>query len=465
MSDRSAFQERAAWRRSLLFVAAGVFATSVTIASIPTPDLALAPDPAIPPSTPPQTLVYSQVIPGSESTDRHLLAKLLRSAAVVEPATTTEGYSEVTVRPGDTLARILRGRGIEAPGLLQVVHARAEARGLSRLIPGDRLLLRADAGGHLQELVHSVEPYENLRLTRAATGFEVLRERREYDIRVAYVAGGITHSLFEDAQRAGLSEPLVLALAEIFGWDIDFALDLRTGDRFAVVYEEKYWLGQKVADGEILAAEFVNRGKTYRAIGYRHDDGALEYYTPEGKSLRREFLRAPVKFSRVSSTFSNARYHPILKIPRAHKGIDYAAPVGTPVHATAGGQIISLGWNGGYGKTVVIRHGTSYRTLYAHLSRVRSDLKVGHSVEQGDTIGYIGQTGLATGPHLHYEFQVNGVHRNPLTYRFPTATRTGPLPDEFHSAVRQWSVQLDTVGGSHRLARLATERGRGPEAR
>lgn len=457
----AASQELTSWRRSLLFVGAGVFATSVTIASIPTPDRSLAPHlTAFPPSSPPHTVVYSDDVSLTESADAELLAELLKAATVGRHATgpeSPESYVEVQVRPGDSLARILSGRGIDAPELLQLVGARPDARPLNRLIPGQRLLLRTDAAGHLQELVHSVEPYESLRLTRAATGFEVLRERREYEVRIAYVAGNIMRSLFQDAQEAGLPEPLILGLAEIFGWDIDFALDLRAGDRFAVVHEEKYWLGQKVADGEILAAEFVNRGKTYRAIGYRHEDGTLHYYTPEGKSLRRAFLRAPVKFSRVSSTFSDNRYHPILKISRAHKGVDYAAPAGTPVHATASGRIVSLGWNGGYGKAVVIRHGGAYSTLYAHLSRIRPGLKVGQHVEQGATIGYVGQTGLATGPHLHYEFQVNGAHRNPLTYEFPVADPVAaPLREAFYRAARQWSAQLDVISGAHQLARSGT---------
>lgn len=450
-------QEGTAWRRSLVFVAAGVFATSVTIASIPAPDHSLAPDPTAPPSafaptTPPQTVVYADVLPDLSPTDRDLLAQLLQSTSL-GPGVDMDGYDEVRVQPGDTLIGILQGRGIDVPELLELVQTRPEARVLGRLVPGQRLLLRTDAAGQLQELVHTTEPHERLRLTRAATGFEVLRERREYEIRVAYVTGGISRSLFEDAIEAGLSEPLVLGLAEIFGWDIDFALDLRAGDRFAVVHEEKYWLGQKVADGEILAAEFVNRGKAYRAIAYRHEDGALNYYTPEGKSLRRAFLRAPVKFSRVSSAFSDNRYHPILKTWRAHKGVDYAAPAGTPVHATAGGRIISLGWNGGYGKTIVIQHGGAYSTLYAHLSRIRVDLKVGQQVEQGDVIGYIGQTGLATGPHLHYEFQVNGVHRNPLTFQFPAARPVDALREEFHRAARHWSAQLDVLNGAYQLAR------------
>lgn len=426
----------------------------MTIASIPAPEVDLSPHTASPAtSTPPQTLVYAQAVPEPAAAERDLLAELWRAGAVALSAANDERYDEVQVRPGDSLARILRGRGIEAPELLRLVRADPEARLLDRLVPGQRLLLRLDAAGRLEELVHAPDPHESLHLARAGTGFEVVRDRREHEIRVAYVSGSIARSLFEDAQEAGLSEPLILGLAAIFGWDIDFALDLRDGDRFAVIHEEKYWLGQKLTDGQILAAEFVNRGRVHRAIGYRRGDGTLEYYTPEGRSLRRAFLRAPVKFSRVSSTFSTSRYHPILKIWRAHKGVDYAAPVGTPVHATASGRIVSVGWNGSYGRTVVIRHAGPYSTLYAHLSRIRAGLEAGQRVEQGDIIGYVGQTGLATGPHLHYEFQVNGVHRDPLTFELPPANPvTAALREDFYRTARTWSAQLDVMSAASRLA-------------
>lgn len=262
----------------------------------------------------------------------------------------------------------------------------------------------------------------------AVTGFESRRERPHYEVRLARVTGIIERSLFDDGQDAGLSDRLIMELAEIFGWDIDFVLDLRRGDTFTVVHEEKYWRGQKVADGDILAAEFVNQGRVFRAIGYRART-KIEYYTPDGLALRRAFLRTPVKFSRVSSLFSSSRYHPLLKMWRAHNGVDYDAPIGTPVRATASGRVMAVGWNGGYGNTVTIRHPGPYSTLYAHLKRCRPGLRAGQHVAQGEIIGYVGRTGLATGPHLHYELQVNGAHRDPLTFELPTSDRITVAPN------------------------------------
>ena len=275
-----------------------------------------------------------------------------------------------------------------------------------------------------------------------------------YQTRVAHVSGNIDRSLFETGLSVGLSDRLILSLAEIFGWDIDFALDVQTGDSFSVIYEEKYWLGRKIDDGPILAAEFINNGHVYRAIGMRASSGQLRYYTPTGRSLRQAFLRTPVKFSRVSSGYSDTRYHPILKLWRAHTGIDYAAPAGTPVRATASGTIMLIGWNGGYGRTIEIDHGNTYSTLYAHLLRYRSDLHTGSHVEQGDVIGYVGSSGLATGSHLHYEFRVNGEHRNPLAYQSPDSELIGARKrPEFLRTAQAWAVELDRMSKRYLASR------------
>jgi len=241
------------------------------------------------------------------------------------------------------------------------------------------------------------------------------------ELRQAYAAGTIEDSLFQSAQRAGLSDNLTMELAAIFGWDIDFALDIREGDHFAVVYEDKYLNGNKIGTGDIIAAEFTNRGTTYRAIRYTDASGHTDYYSPDGHSLRRAFLRTPVKFTRISSRFSLHRMHPILNRIRAHKGVDYAAPIGTPIRAAGDGKIIFRGRKGGYGRVIIIRHGSHYSTLYGHMSAFNSKVRLGSHVRQGQVIGYVGMSGLATGPHLHYEFRVNGVHRNPLTVKLPQA--------------------------------------------
>jgi murein DD-endopeptidase MepM/ murein hydrolase activator NlpD len=260
----------------------------------------------------------------------------------------------------------------------------------------------------------------------------------QIESRHAYVSGRIENSLFEDGQQAGLSDALILKLVEIFGWDIDFALGIQPGDTFAVIHEEKYWMGQKIGDGPILAAEFSNRGKLFHALGYKNKQGVTKYYELDGITKQKRFLRTPIEFSRISSRYTDtaSRFHPILKIWTAHKGIDYAAPMGTPIRAIADGRITdsddikSLQGNGGYGNALVIKHDAAYSTLYAHLSRFAPNIRVGSYVEQGQIIGYVGKTGLATGPHLHYEFHVRNVHRNPLQFKFMGT----PVPAEDRQA-------------------------------
>lgn len=271
-------------------------------------------------------------------------------------------------------------------------------------------------------------------------------EPGSYQTRVAYVSASIERSFFEAGRSAGLTDRQILKLADIFGWDVDFALDVHPGDSFSAIFEQKYWLGRKIADGPILAAEFVNQGHVHRAIAFRDETGQLLFYNPAGRNVKRAFLRTPVKFSRISSGFSAARYHPILKLWRAHTGVDYAAPVGTPVRATASGTIVSVGWNGGYGRAILVQHDGPYSTLYAHLSRYRNGLHRGVHVEQGEVIGYVGASGLATGPHLHYEFRVNGRHRNPLAYAsseddFVASDKRA----EFLRAAHKLTAQLDRL--------------------
>jgi murein DD-endopeptidase MepM/ murein hydrolase activator NlpD len=214
---------------------------------------------------------------------------------------------------------------------------------------------------------------------------------------------------------------VALKLANVFAWDIDFVLDIREGDRFTAVYEQVYQDGKYLRDGEILAAEFVNNGKVYRAVRFVSDSGNVGYYAPNGLAMRKAFLRAPVEFTRVSSAFNPHRHHPILNLIRGHMGTDYAAPTGTPVHAAGDGHVSFAGQRGGYGNAIILAHGANISTLYGHMSRFARSIHVGTRVQQGDVIGYVGMTGLATGPHLHYEYLVGGVHRNPQTVQLPGA--------------------------------------------
>lgn len=436
-------RHRVAW-----WLLASVLIASVTIASIPTRETTPASaGSGLVPSPP------SKTAQGSAETEADG-AVLAPSALAGLPATPsgTRDRMELTVRRGDTLTDILRRAGLETAAVVRALAGNPDAQPLHTLLPGQRLHVERD-GSRLIELLYQPDPGESLRLTYANDGYTLERETRHLETRLAYVSGTIRSSLFEDGQEAGLSDALIMRLVEIFGWDIDFALDLRTGDSFAVVYEEMYWQGQKVADGRILAAEFANQGRVLRAIGHRDAAGVTRYYTPQGESMRRQFLRTPVEFSRITSRYTQARFHPILQTWRAHRGVDYAAPSGTPVRATASGRVIELGWNGGYGKTVVLRHGNTYRTLYAHLSRYAPGLRVGSHVEQGQIIGYVGSTGLATGPHLHYEFLVNGEHRDPLRYNFPAAA---PIPAseraEFERNADAWIAKLALISRNIKVA-------------
>ncbi|MBV9343431.1 MAG: peptidoglycan DD-metalloendopeptidase family protein, partial [Gammaproteobacteria bacterium] len=239
--------------------------------------------------------------------------------------------------------------------------------------------------------------------------------------RTRTIRGVIDRSLFEAVAAAGAHDQTAVALADIFAWDIDFVLDVRAGDAFVVTYPEIYRDGVYVKDGPIQAAEFINQGHDYRAVRYTDPEGGSHYYTPDGKSLHKAFLRAPLEFTRVSSRFNSARHHPILNLIRAHKGVDYAAPMGTPVRAAGDGRVRFAGRKGGYGNVVEIEHGASIVTVYGHLSRFAHGIREGAHVTQGVTIAYVGMTGLATGPHLHYEYRVNGVFKNPQTVVLPGA--------------------------------------------
>ena len=227
--------------------------------------------------------------------------------------------------------------------------------------------------------------------------------------------------MFLAGTNAGMEQSLIMEVASIFGWDIDFALDIRSNDRFSVLYEEHFLNGEKLRNGPILAAEFTNQGKTFKAVRYTDSKGSSNYFTPEGNSMRKAFLRTPVDFARISSHFNLKRKHPVLNRIRAHKGTDYAAPTGTPIKAAGDGKVTWAGTKGGYGRTVMIQHGQSYKTLYAHMRRYGKGIRSGVRVKQGQIIGYVGSSGLATGPHLHYEFYVNGAVRNPVRVSLPKA--------------------------------------------
>ena len=338
-------------------------------------------------------------------------------------------WQEVTVKSGDNLSLIFPRVGLTARDVYNVAQLGNDVKPLLNLKPGQtiRFGFSPDVRDKnvLKQLDLQLSQTTNLLVTSTETGYEAQTTIRQVESRQSHASGQIKTSLFEAGLQAKLSDKLIMELAYIFGWDIDFALDLRVGDAFKLIYEENYLDGDKIADGNILAAEFTNRGKTFRAVRYTDDTGLSRFYAPNGDSMRKAFSRSPVHFSRISSRFNPNRKHPILKTNRPHRGVDYAASRGTPILATGDGKVNFIGTKGGYGRTVVLTHGGKYTTLYAHMSKYKKGLKRGKRVKQGDTIGYIGSSGLATGPHLHYEFRVNGVHRNTLTVSLPKAD---PLP-------------------------------------
>ena len=368
-------------------------------------------------------------------------------------------WQEFTVKSGDSLFKLFKRAKLKPQQLDEVMKSGEAAKKLTKIFPKDTIRVLTDDQGELQALRYEIDPETYLMVERKYGELVAKKHKHTIETRVAHANGTIDSSLFLAANEANISENVIMELAGMFGWDIDFALDIRKGDSFKLLYEEIYRNGEKVKDGEILAAEFVNDGDIYRAVRYTNPQtNRTEYYTPEGKSLRKEFLRTPVNFTRISSRFTTKRYHPVLHKFRSHKGVDYAAKRGTPIRAAGDGKVIFKGKKGGYGRVVMIQHGGKYTTVYAHLNSYNKKIRVGKKVKQGQTIAYLGSSGLATGPHLHYEFRVNGVHRNPLTVRLPSS---GPVPErymaDFELITTPVFAQLDLLSRDTQLALAETE--------
>ena len=345
------------------------------------------------------------------------------ATAKVEPEVApTPSHREVIVSKGDTLSTLFQKVGLPATSVHEVLASDKQAKQFSQLKHGQKLEFEMSPDGQQLNKLHSqVSDLETITLNKTAKGYTFRRVTTQPTMRSAYAHGVISSSLSVSGQRAGLPHSTTMDMAKVFGYDIDFAQDIRPGDQFEVIYEQKVINGKTVGTGNILSARFTNRGKTFTAVRYTNKQGISNYYTADGSSMRKAFIRTPVDFARISSRFSSGRKHPILNKIRAHKGVDYAAPRGTPIKATGDGKVLLAGRRGGYGNTVIIQHGNTYRTLYGHMQGFAKGVKTGGSVKQGQVIGYIGTTGLSTGPHLHYEFQVNGVHVDPLGQKLPMA--------------------------------------------
>jgi murein DD-endopeptidase MepM/ murein hydrolase activator NlpD len=349
------------------------------------------------------------------------VAAAAASATVMRAVTPSElSTMRVIVSRNDTLDHIFRRLALSLSDLASLRSLPGIRAHLDTLHPGETLTLVSKSGA-LLGLERRLNIEQTLKVDRSGTGFTANVLQNPLATRARTISGRIDSSLFEAVNNAGGHDQTALSLADIFGYDIDFVLDIRPGDTFTVTYSEVLQDGKYLQDGPVLAARFVNQGKEYLAVRYVGPAGNADYYSPDGRSLHKAFLRAPLEFTRVSSPFNLHRMHPILNTIRAHKGVDYAAPIGTPVRAAGDGRVLFAGRRGGYGNLVELDHSRGITTVYGHLSRFAKGLHPGEHVTQGQVIAYVGMTGLATGPHLHYEYRVNGVFKNPQTIKLPEA--------------------------------------------
>ncbi|MDI1309056.1 MAG: M23 family metallopeptidase [Methylotenera sp.] len=355
------------------------------------------------------------------------------------------------VRRDDTLNNLLSRLNVHNLDAINFIRSDAVASEItSALKPSHNMKAQTDGDGNLISLEYQLDTDQFINVTQTASGYSASKVTHKLESRPILKSAKIRSSLFGATDDANIPDDVAIQVAEMFESQIDFNKDLRRGDQFNVIYEGSYDEGELVKTGEVLAAEFVNNGKTYQAVGYRDASGEMQYYTPDGKSLHKSFLRSPLEFTRVSSSFSTGRFHPILQRLKAHQGVDLAAPSGTRVKASGEAVVDFVGQKGGYGNVIVLKHENGVRTVYGHLSRFADGLHRGRKVVQGDVIGFVGMTGLATGPHLHYEFMVNGEHRDPMTVALPKADPiTGQNKIAFDAISHDLTAQIGLLGNSN----------------
>lgn len=373
----------------------------------------------------------------------------LPSAAPAAGNATTFWRNE-RIQRGDTIAELLRRLNVDDQAASDYLRKHKSAEALRRLPVGKEVQAETDAGGALLALRFLNNDANQVVIEKSGDSFRtrVLPALTEQRIQVR--TGEIRSNLFAATDEAGLPDPAANQLAEIFGGDVDFHRDLRKGDKFTVIYEMTYINGEPARTGRILSAEFVNHGQAYRAAYFQTTEYTGDYYSPDGKSMRKAFLRSPIEFSRVSSGFSKSRFHPVLNKWRAHKGVDYAAPIGTKVKVTSDGVVSFVGRQGGYGNVVMVNHQGNFTTVYGHLSRFAGGIRKGQRLGQGQIVGYVGMTGLASGPHLHYEFKQGGIQRDPLKVALPDGKPVGKAQMEaFSERTSELFARLDTFRNTH----------------
>lgn len=355
-------------------------------------------------------------ISGDRSATQQIMENVAKAANEAAQQNAEKAFvTQLTVRQGDNLSSLFSRVGLSAQSLSRIINSSDESNVLNRLFPGNQLSFYIPEPGQLKRLEVFTSPLEGYVFTLNESRYDVEPVLRTPEIVQVVREGRIADSLFLAGQQADIPANVIMSMADVFGGVIDFLLDPRQGDEFSIIYEEQYLDGELVGTGEILAAQFINQGQEYAAVRYETAAGEVGFFSPDGESMRKAFLKNPLDVFRISSNFNPNRMHPILNTIRAHRGTDYAAPTGTPVRATADGTVTWAARNGSYGKLVVIEHQGSFETKYAHLNDYADGIKKGTRVRQGQIIGFVGATGGATGPHLHYEFLVDGVHKDPRT--------------------------------------------------
>jgi len=370
----------------------------------------------------------------------------LEDVIAPEPQEPEIQWESVTVENGDSLAKIFKRKGYSASDLHYMMQSNEKIELLKKIRPGHTLEFASNDDSSFLGLRYPYSPSETLQVTKLADKeFDVAVDEKAIEFKTRFATATISSSFYNAGKEAGLPDGVIMELAGVFEYDIDFALEIRKDDSFSVLYEEKFIDGEKVGYGNILSAEFTNQGDSFAAVRYTDTNDRTAYYTPEGKALRKSFLRAPLQFNYVSSNFNPKRFHPIQKRVKPHRGVDYRAPIGTPVRAAGDGRVTNSAYNKYNGNYVFIKHGNNITTKYLHFSK--RSVKAGERVKQGQIIGYVGSTGMSQAPHLHYEFVVNGVHRNPRTVKLPHAA---PVPKDEMERFREQSKPL--------MAQLETER-------
>ncbi|MFT6955155.1 MAG: murein DD-endopeptidase MepM/ murein hydrolase activator NlpD [Halieaceae bacterium] len=436
-------QNRGVQRKHLLVV--GLLSACIALATMITPSGKVE-------ANKPPTIAEDAGLAETESAISKVLSA---TAAPAFPAETPPElrWTELTVRSGDNLSLLFKRAGFSDRELHQIVSTVEDGKALAKIYPRQTIGFQLTEGGELAAVRHRISALESVTYDRTKAGFESKRVVLKPEVRQAWTTATIESSLFMAGQDAGLSHNLIMELANIFGGVIDFILDPRQGDTIYLVYEELYLEGEKLRDGNILAAAFINQGETFYAYSYTDQSGYPGFYNEQGVSMRKAFLMAPLDFTRVSSNFNLRRKHPIYKTTRPHRGTDYAAPTGTPVFAAGDGRVVKAGYTSANGNYLFIQHGEQYVTKYLHLHKRK--VKQGQRVSQSQVIGTVGATGAATGPHLHYEFLVNGVHRDPRTIhkQLPKAKAlaAGEMPS-FKRAIVKASQQLASLQTDSTLA-------------